>query len=111
MGIVGVDWHLPTQPTARLAAERLKRYRQKASGNLFTGGDNHIIFGRVIKRVCLTTEIDEAIRVTCHGRNDNGNLVPTLGLPLDQLCNTADALGAGHRRAAKFHYNARHENL
>jgi hypothetical protein len=111
MGIIGMDRHLPAQPTARFAAKGLQGYRQQASRNLFTRCHNHIIFGWIIKRICFATEIYKSVRVARHGGNDDSHLVTTFRLTFDQLGNTADAFGTGHRRAAKFHYNARHENL
>ena len=111
MRAVGMDRHLPAQPAARFATERLQGYREQTRGNLFTSGDHHVIFGGIIQRVRLTTEVDEPVGITRHSGDNDGNFVTAFCLTLHQLRDTADTFRSGHRRAAKFHYNAGHENL
>ena len=111
MSIIGADRQLPAQPAARFAAERLQRYREQACGNLFASGDHHVIFGRIIQRVRLAAEVDKPVGIARHSGNNDGNFVTAFCLTLHQLRDTADTFRSGHRRAAKFHYNAGHENL
>jgi hypothetical protein len=108
MGFHRIDRHLPAEPAARLAAHRLQRQREQAGRDLFAAGDDHVIFRRIVERVGFAAEVYQPVRLAGHGRNDDGHFMPGGLLLAHDIGHAADALGAGHGRAAEFHHNAGH---
>ena len=50
MRVVGHDRHLPALPGPRLDADGLQRDGQQADRHLLAGGDDHVVFARVVQR-------------------------------------------------------------
>ena len=76
--------------------------------DLLAGGDHHVIFPRVVERRQFARPADELVRLAGHGRDDDGDLMAAVDLPLHQRGHVADAVEIGHRRAAEFHHYLGH---
>ena len=99
---------LPAHEAARLGAHVLEGHGEEAGGDLLAAGDDHVIFLGVILRACLAAQLDEAVGLAGHRRDDHQNLIARLCLPRDQPGDMADALDPRHRRAAELHHDAGH---
>jgi hypothetical protein len=61
MRCISLDWHLPAEPAARLAPQRLQCDRQQARCHLLAAGNDNVIFRRIIQRIGLAAEIDQTV--------------------------------------------------
>jgi hypothetical protein len=109
MGVVGQDRHLPAEPRTRLAAHRLQRHGQQAAGHLLAAGDDHVIFGGIVERMGLAAEVDQAVGLARHGRDDHRHLMPGFLLAFDDARHAPNTLGPGHGGATEFHHDAGHK--
>ena len=104
--VVGADRDLPAQPGARLDPGFLQRDRQQAGGHLLAGGDDGVVFARVVQRRQSLAVRHELVGGAGHGRDHDRDLVAGLDLALDAAGDVADAVEVGDRGAAEFHHDA-----
>ena len=89
-------------------AHRLQRDRQQAGRHLLAGGDNGVIFARIVHRRGLARPGDELVGLAGHGRNHDRDLMAGIDLAFDVARHIADAVDVGDGRSAEFHHDARH---
>jgi hypothetical protein len=65
----------PSQLRA-LSPHGLQGMASSPLGHLFAAGDDHVIFGRIVKRVRLAAETHQPIGLARHRRDDDRDLVP-----------------------------------
>src|SRR6516162_2298529 len=111
MYAVGTEGDLPAQPRARIDPEVLKREREQAGSDLLAGGDNDVIFARVMHEARLARPIDKLVRNSRHCRDDDSHLVSGVDFAPDPLGNVLDAIDIGERGAAEFLNYAIHTSL
>ena len=86
----------------------LQRDRQQADRYLFTGRDDGVIFPGIMHRADITRPGHELVRRARHGRDDDGDTVPSIHLRLHPGSNIADPVQITNRGTAKFLNNERH---
>ena len=65
---------------------------------------------RAAGAACAVGPGDQLVGLAGHGRDHHGDLVAGVDLALDVARDAADALQVGHRRAAEFHHQERHDD-
>src|SRR3546814_17869767 len=97
-----MDRDLPTQPGAGLHAQVLQRQRHQSGGDLLAGGDDGVVFPRVVQPADPIDIADQLVRYPGHGGDADRHLVAVVDLRLDSACRVADAVDIRNRRAAEF---------
>ena len=105
---LGADRQLPAKPAARVDIHGFQCHRQQAAGDLFTGSDHDIIFGRVVKGGRFLAEADQPVRLARHGGHDDGDFMALGHDMFDPRGHVANSLHPRHGGAAEFHHDARH---
>ena len=82
--------------------------RQQAGGDLFAGGDDGVVFARVVHRRAFAAPGHQLIGHPRHRRDHHGDLVAGVDLALDMARDVADAVDVGDRGSAEFHHETRH---
>ena len=109
MRVVGPDRQLPALPGARIDAHVFQRDGQQPGGDLLAGGDDGVVFARVVQRRGLPGPGDQLVGRAGHGRDHDGDLMAGVDLALDVARDVADAVDIGDRRSAEFHHQACHD--
>ena len=104
----GQDRNLPALPGARLEAHAFEHDREQTGGHLLAGGDDGVVFARVMQGRGLARPGDELVGRARHGGDDDRDLVAGVDLALDVARDVADAVDVGDRGAAEFHHEAGH---
>ena len=103
--------NLPALPRAGGDAHVLQDNREQARCHLFAGGDDRIIFARVIQGRALFAPGDQLIGLARHGGDDHGHIVASGDLALHMARDILNALNIGDGRAAEFHDQTGHRSL
>ncbi|CAH1659911.1 hypothetical protein CHELA20_53138 [Hyphomicrobiales bacterium] len=105
------DGNLPPHPGARGHPHLLQDDGKEACGDLFARGDHGIILARVMQRRRFAAPADELVGFPRHGRYDDSNIMPGVGLAFDMASDVTDAIDVGDGSAAEFHYEASHDRI
>ena len=102
-----MNLNLTTQKRLGFHPPRFKRHCQQGNRDLFTGGEQHIHFPPVWRRLYRICQLNQSIGLARHGRNYHHNLLIFLrsSYPVSHQTN---GLGVGHRGTAKFLYDQCH---
>ena len=103
-----MDRDLPALPGAGLEAHFLQHDGEEAGGHLLAGGDDHVVFPRVVEAGRLLAPADELVGLARHGGDDDGHVVAGLDLAFDVPRHVADALDRGDGCAAELHDQTGH---
>ena len=108
MGCTGHDWNLPTRPRTGFKSKRLQDDGEKSRSHLFAGGNDGIVFPRIMKERGFLDPGDKLVGGAGHGGYDDGNVVAAIDLTLDVKRHVANPLDVGDGRPTEFHYNNSH---
>ena len=89
-------------------AECLKPNREQGSGDLFTGGDQHVGLARVWSIAKLFGELKQAIRLAGHRGDDNDDSVALSATSGDPIGNGLDPIGRADRGSTILLNNESH---
>ena len=90
---VGPEAGLPAEERAGAHADRLQRDRQQPDGDLLAGGDHLIVLGHVEARgIQLVHPADQPVGGARHRRDDDGQPLARLDVPLDARRDVANTL-------------------
>ena len=92
--------HLVAGVGARRTADLFKHHGQQRDRDLLTGGEQHVHLA--CRRLGIDTlgELDEAVGLAAHGRDDDDDIVALVTETLYTLGNRLDTLRAADRGAA-----------
>ncbi|MEY9406343.1 hypothetical protein ABH989_000809 [Bradyrhizobium ottawaense] len=110
VGVAGLDRDLPALPGAGLDAHALKHDGKQAGCHLFAGGDDGVVFARVVHRRGLGAPGHQLVGFAGHRRDDHGHFVAGVDLTLHMACDVADTFDVGDGCAAEFHHEAAHDD-
>ena len=108
MRIGGDDRQLPALPGARGNAHRLQHDGEQPGGDLLAGGDDGVVFTRVVQGRGLAAPGHELVGLAGHGGDHDGDLVAGIDFTLDVMGDVADVVDVGDRGSAEFHDKTRH---
>ena len=109
VGIRGLDRDLPALPGARLDADGLQRDRQQAGGNLFAGGDDGVVFPRIVQRRSVGGPGHQFVGLAGHRGNHDGHVMTGIDLALDVKRDVANAVDVRDGCTAEFHNEPAHD--
>src|SRR5579872_4180160 len=98
VGVAGHDRDLPALPGAGLDAHALQHDGEKSRGDLLAGGDDGIIFPRVMQRRSLGAPGHELVGFARHRRDHDGDLMAGINLALHMPRDIADTIDIGDGR-------------
>ena len=108
VGLRGHDRDLPALPGPGLEAHFLQREGEEARGHLLAGGDDHVVFLRIVEGRGFLDPADELVGLAGHGGDHDGDVVAGLDLAFDMPRHVADALDGGDGCAAELHDKTGH---
>ncbi len=103
-----MDRDLPAEPRPGVDALVLKHDGKKSGGHLLAGGDDRVVFARVVQDGGGPAEADELVGSARHGRDDDRHLVPRVHLALHVPRDVSDEIHVGDGRSAEFHHKPGH---
>ncbi len=89
----------------------LQGQRHQPSRHILARGHHRVVFAGVEEGRGLFDPADELVGLAGHGRDDDDHIIAALDLALDLQRRVLDAGEVGHRGAAEFHHQKRHDCL
>ena len=87
---VGTQRHLPAEPRSRVNPKILQRKSEETGGHLLAGGDNDVIFARIMNAARLPRPLDELVGDPGHRGDDDSHLVSGIDFVSDPPSNVLD---------------------